>query len=325
MDNMAAHQFVEPEMGRLSISSPTTLDNMDELSTRRQSSASSEDSWRSTTSLHTPASSLFSEDFETEMKPRQKSTTVIHEEAETSPGSTVSTIDTAVAARRQKDEDALSPSPPESPVLPPAHLMAGPKKVLQAVEYDLPYTHPTMPWDKFYSSRADYPRSMFESFLQYHHGPLGVLHDLGAGSGLAADGLLTAFRPHLGSAPSARLPRTILSDPGEVNLGITARFVTARHSDVVTECWQARGEDQDEFLPPSSVDMYVFFGDKILSFTKQLQKQLHHRAPLTKLTGLYVPKLCTGWTCPPLSRKSPAACVRVGLLPWSYTAASLVS
>lgn len=272
----ASHeQDLDSEMSRLSINSPTIdSSSQDELllKTRRQSSVSSEDSWQSGAfSSRTPASSLYSEDFETEFKPRQKST-VIHEEAETAAELQIAAASTA----------AVPPTtPPESPILPPDDLIANhPKRVLQAVEYDLPYTHPTMPWDKFYSSRADYPNSMFETFLKYHQGPLDVLHDLGAGSGLAADGLLSALQRQRrqrrttdaqqqqqhghASANSAsvvsaspKLPRTILSDPGRENLGITSRFVHARHPDVAMECWQARGEDQDQFLAPASVDMYV--------------------------------------------------------------------
>lgn len=252
---MAAQQDLEAALSHLLMSSATN-DSPDELMmARRQSSVSSEDSWQSTSSIRTPASSLYSEDFEQETKARQKST-VIHEEAENPPSD--SPNDTAIAAKSQYNE-ASPATPPESPILPPADLLANqPKRVLQAVEYDLPYTHPTMPWDKFYSSRADYPDSMFEGFLQYHHGPMNVLHDLGAGSGLAADGLLSALlRSQPRNISPKKLPRIILSDPGEENLGITARFVQARHADVAMECWQARGEDQDQFLAPASVDMYV--------------------------------------------------------------------
>lgn len=278
----ASHdQDVESEMSQLSLNSPTndssSSSSDDFLRTRRQSSISSEDSWQSSaSSARTPASSLYSEDFETEYKPRQKST-VIHEEAETATEE--STSDTArrppPPPSQSNNTSGIAPpaTPPESPILPPADLISHhPKRVLQAVEYDLPYTHPTMPWDKFYSSRADYPDSMFESFLKYHQGALDVLHDLGAGSGLAADGLLSALRrthhargasasgssSSSSSFPSLKLPRTILSDPGEENLGITSRFVHARHPDVAMECWQARGEDQDQFLAPASVDMYAY-------------------------------------------------------------------
>lgn len=266
----ASHdQDLELEMNQLSLNSPTNDSSSDDfLKTRRQSSVSSEDSWQSyASSARTPASSLYSEDFEAEFKPRQKST-VIHEEAETATESTTS--DTARSPSQSTAAAAAPPAtPPESPILPPADLVSNqPKRVLQAVEYGLPYTHPTMPWDKFYSSRADYPDSMFESFLKYHQGALDILHDLGAGSGLAADGLLSALRrthrargdnasSTSSSSSSIKLPRTILSDPGEENLGITSRFVHARHPDVAMECWQARGEDQDQFLAPASVDMYV--------------------------------------------------------------------
>lgn len=264
----ASHdQDLESEMSQLSLNSPTndSSSSDDFPKTGRQSSVSSEDSWQSYASnARTPASSLYSEDFETEFKPRQKST-VIHEEAETATESTTNDIARPPSQDNSAVATAAPPAtPPESPILPPADLVANhPKRVLQAVEYGLPYTHPTMPWDKFYSSRADYPDSMFESFLKYHQGALDVLHDLGAGSGLAADGLLSALRrthhargDNTGSS-SLKLPRTILSDPGEENLGITSRFVHARHPDVAMECWQARGEDQDQFLAPASVDMYV--------------------------------------------------------------------
>lgn len=128
-----------------------------------------------------------------------------------------------------------------------------PEKILQPVEYASPYSHPSMPWDRFYSSRPAYPASMFDLWLSYHAGPLATVHDLGAGSGLAADGLLTAARTY----GLSQMPHTILSDPGRSNLEIAARFMTARHPYTTIDCWQARGEDQAEFLPPGSLDMAI--------------------------------------------------------------------
>lgn len=216
-------------------------------SPRKQSTSSSEDDWYGTGPPSTPATSVFSEDLEFAERTRHPKTpdtkrqghraTVIYEEAEQ---------EAEWDAKNIPAEAMDSPTLPGSPE---------PMRVLQPVEYDLPYTHPGMPWDKFSSSRADYPRSMFNTFLAYHRGPLDVLHDLGAGSGLAADGLLNALRARQGEVKL--LPRTILSDPGEENLGITTRFVAARQPGVHLECWQRRGEDQDRFLVPSGVDMTI--------------------------------------------------------------------
>lgn len=242
---------------------------------RKDSLAFSEDG---TGPPSTPATSTYSSDSEAEpkrypetadlaSKARQSHKTVIHEEVEQpTNGPDPPDFRTLEVQDDKGQEVAVAVTPAhevDSPTLPQeTGFLSPPKRVLQPVEYDLPYTHPTMPWDKFYSSRADYPRSMFDAFLNYHRGPLDVLHDLGAGSGLAADGLLSALAARQRDnnhnhrkTNNKFLPRTILSDPGEENLAITARFVTARQPGVQLECWQGRGEDQDDFLIPSGVDM----------------------------------------------------------------------
>lgn len=252
---MATLRNLSSDASRLSISS-----------SRKQSTASSEDGWQGMVAPSTPATSVYSEDFEAEQERQSKAAdlaarmkqshkaTVIHEEVEYA-------IDPAYACGDEREEDEKGT--PATVVVTPAEEMDSPTlpaspeplRVLQPVEYDLPYTHPEMPWDKFYSSRANYPRSMFDTVLNYHRGPLDVMHDLGAGSGLAADGLLNAISARQGGIKM--LPRTILSDPGQENLGITARFITARQPGAQLECWQARGEDQDTFLIPSGVDVTI--------------------------------------------------------------------
>lgn len=247
---MAALGNSSPDARRLSIPS-----------SRKHSTSSSEDGWQGMVAPSTPATSVNSEDFEADQERHSKMSdlaartrhshkeTVIHEEAECAPDPSGARDEEHLEARENHNkctpaDEMDSPTLPASPE---------PLRVLQPVEYDLPYTHPDMPWDKFYSSRANYPRSMFDTALNYHRGPLDVLHDLGAGSGLAADGLLNAISARQGQ--DKILPRTILSDPGQENLGIATRFLAARQPGVQLECLQARGEDQDNFLISSGIDM----------------------------------------------------------------------
>lgn len=276
-------------------------------SSRKHSVSSTDDGWQGTVAPSTPATSVYSEDLEAEQERHAKAAeltvrtrqttshwaTVIHEEAEWADWAMPSssplderaparddagggggcgggggdklrcTVLVTTTALDRPAEEMDSPTLPASPA---------PPRVLQPVEYDLPYTHPDMPWDKFYSSRATYPRSMFDTVLSYHRGPLDVVHDLGAGSGLAADGLLSAIAARQSRTASSNdndnnnnkansrpreLPRTILSDPGEENLGIAARFLAARQPGARLECWRACGEEQHTFLAPSAVDMTI--------------------------------------------------------------------
>lgn len=262
---MATVDNLSSDINQLSICPPEPGSSV----SLRHPSTSSEGGWQSMRRSSTPASSVFSEDFDANQddhpktadpkartKQNQKAA-VIYEEGNSAAELADTLGETELTAYAEG-----SKSPEELEALPFYHYMDSPTlpispstRIRQPVEYELPYTHPNMPWDRLYSSRADYPRSMFTTFLNYHHGPLDTVHDLGAGSGLAADGLLSALRLRLGSANAQMLPRTILSDPGEANLAVSARFLTARQPGVPLECWPARGEEQDRFLVPSSVDL----------------------------------------------------------------------
>lgn len=271
-DNMATHDdcLGDAEMLRtLMIASYPDPPYTGESLLRRPSTASSS-SEGSATGSHTPASSVYSEDFKQQLdvaasgKPWQKSTVIHEEEAGPSRPSSPSSEAASPPRLSTGERMATATMTQEAPTTPPDSPAAQPRRALQPVEYELPYSHETMPWDRFYSARPEYPPSLFELFLDYHRGPLDTLHDLAAGSGLAADGLLTALshrsgHPHGGGGEGRILPRTILSDPGGENVGIATRFMGARHPSAALECWEARGEDQDMFLVPNSVDMYASF------------------------------------------------------------------
>ncbi|OHF03964.1 hypothetical protein CORC01_00826 [Colletotrichum orchidophilum] len=58
--------------------------------------------------------------------------------------------------------------------------------------------------------RPPYPDSMWELWTSYHEGPLTVVHDIGSGSGNAADGLLTHT-----TSPAKHV---ILTEPRDINI-----------------------------------------------------------------------------------------------------------
>lgn len=62
----------------------------------------------------------------------------------------------------------------------------------------------------YIAHRPPYPESMWKLWTSYHKGPLINVHDIGAGSGNSAEGLLTHTYPPL--------EHVVLTDPQEVNI-----------------------------------------------------------------------------------------------------------
>ncbi|TDZ16047.1 Methyltransferase [Colletotrichum orbiculare MAFF 240422] len=69
----------------------------------------------------------------------------------------------------------------------------------------------------YIAHRPPYPASMWELWTDYHQGPLASAHDIGAGSGNGAEGLLTHTTP--------QLERVVITEPRDVNVAdCRARF-----------------------------------------------------------------------------------------------------
>lgn len=81
---------------------------------------------------------------------------------------------------------------------------------------DVPVKHaagpatPDRDWKHYINHRPAYPDSMWQLWLAYHKGPLLSAHDIGTGSGNAAESLLVHTDP--------RLERVVLTDPREPNI-----------------------------------------------------------------------------------------------------------
>lgn len=83
----------------------------------------------------------------------------------------------------------------------------------------LPYTNLTSDnWDHYMQYRPRYPPKTWTSFLAYHRGPLTTIHELGCGSGVGAQGLLTTTNP--------TITHLILSDPGPTNIAAARALLT---------------------------------------------------------------------------------------------------
>lgn len=68
----------------------------------------------------------------------------------------------------------------------------------------------SLDWKHYINHRPSYPDSMWQEWLAYHRGPLLAAHDIGTGSGNAAESLLVHTDP--------RLERIVLTDPRESNI-----------------------------------------------------------------------------------------------------------
>lgn len=77
---------------------------------------------------------------------------------------------------------------------------------------------PDRDWKHYINHRPSYPDSMWRQWLAYHKGPLLSAHDIGTGSGNAAESLLLHTDP--------RVERVVLTDPREGNIqDAKGRFV----------------------------------------------------------------------------------------------------
>ncbi|KAK6218517.1 hypothetical protein QIS74_06397 [Colletotrichum tabaci] len=96
----------------------------------------------------------------------------------------------------------------------------------------------------YIAHRPPYPESMWELWTNYHQGPLTSAHDIGAGSGNGAEGLLT----HTSSPP---LKHVVLTEPQEVNIKDCVTRFHNRFPDTSFAYRNCRGEDP--WSPPAGL------------------------------------------------------------------------
>lgn len=88
-------------------------------------------------------------------------------------------------------------------------------------------------WKHYMEFRPGYPDSMWECWLDYHQGPLEKVHDIGAGSGNGAEGIISRVK----------VTNVVLTDPKfECGQEQRARF-EGRYSNITILHRTARGED----------------------------------------------------------------------------------
>lgn len=106
-------------------------------------------------------------------------------------------------------------------------------------------------WDHYTQYRPAYPVSQWNTWIDYHSGPLNVIHEIGTGCGIGAAGLLGAAK-----ARGQPVKHAVLSDPTASNVAVAkAMLATGRFSD--TDFTFYREPAEASFLEPGSVDMVI--------------------------------------------------------------------
>lgn len=110
-------------------------------------------------------------------------------------------------------------------------------------------------WDSYLRFRPAYPESQWHTWLDYHQGPLDVLHEVGTGCGIGAASLLRAA-----DTRGQPVRRAILSDPTASNLATSRALLTplfASGPGGGTELGFHQQPAEASFLAPGSVDMAI--------------------------------------------------------------------
>lgn len=94
---------------------------------------------------------------------------------------------------------------------------------------------PNLDWKHYINHRPSYPDAMWRLWLAYHKGPLMSAHDIGTGSGNAAESLLLHTNP--------RLERVVLTDPRESNIQDSQNRFAGRFPSTRFVYRARRGED----------------------------------------------------------------------------------
>lgn len=107
-------------------------------------------------------------------------------------------------------------------------------------------------WDHYLKYRPNYPDSMWNTWLDHHHGPLATAQDLGTGCGIGAAKLMTAAK-----ARNQPIKHMILSDPAASNIQTTEEMLQQHNQFPDTEFSFYQRPGEDSFLKPESVDMVI--------------------------------------------------------------------
>lgn len=115
-------------------------------------------------------------------------------------------------------------------------------------------------WENYLKYRPPYPDTQWEMWLDYHEGPLGVVHEIGTGCGIGMAKFLKVAR-----ARGQPIGRAVLSDPSESNIVTTKAMLTNdRFPGVEFDLHQQPAEAC--FLESNSIDMV--FACECLHFTE---------------------------------------------------------
>ncbi|KAJ0163649.1 hypothetical protein CTA2_2640 [Colletotrichum tanaceti] len=112
----------------------------------------------------------------------------------------------------------------------------------------------------YIAHRPPYPESMWELWTNYHQGPLVSVHDIGAGSGNGAEGLLR----HASPPPK----HVVLTEPQEVNIKdcvarLSSSSSRARFPGTSFAYRQCRGEDP--WSPPAGLEDHCHHVDLVMA------------------------------------------------------------
>lgn len=127
--------------------------------------------------------------------------------------------------------------------------------ILGIQEYEVEPTAFSLPpnvWDHYIKHRPRYPSSVWNTWLDYHKGPLATAHEVGTGCGIGAANLMSAAK-----ARNQPIQQIILSDPAESNVRTTRDLLQRENQfpDTTFTFYQKAGEDS--FLASGSVDMVI--------------------------------------------------------------------
>lgn len=107
-------------------------------------------------------------------------------------------------------------------------------------------------WKFYLQHRPPYPDTQWAMWLDYHKGPLDVVHEVGTGCGVGMANFLQVAH----AARGHTIQRAILSDPSESNVVTTRAMFTGakdRFPGTAVEVHQQPAEAS--FLAPGSIDM----------------------------------------------------------------------
>lgn len=107
-------------------------------------------------------------------------------------------------------------------------------------------------WDMYLQYRPPYPDTQWQMWLDYHQGPLDVVHEIGTGCGVGMANFLQVASKSRGRSQPVR--RAILSDPSQSNI-LTVQATLPQDQYPRTAFALHQQPAEASFLAPGSVDM----------------------------------------------------------------------